>query len=152
MAVCTASGSRTSLRRTAARTPSRKARTAGVVRVSRAAERLEQVVDGPPRLQLVAERPAEHDVGVAAADLAAAQVARGLEVAEDQLHRALGDPDGLGDVAQPGVAVTPHDQQHVGVVGEERPGASCRPVRVRRHAQTLLPTCTAMREIACTRP
>ena len=44
------------------------------------------------------------------------------EVRHDPLGRALGDPDRLGDVPEPDVAVLCDLQKHLRVIGEERPG------------------------------
>ena len=45
------------------------------------------------------------------------------EVGDDPLHGALGDPDGLGDVAQTRVGVMGDAEQHLRVVGDESPGS-----------------------------
>ena len=44
------------------------------------------------------------------------------EVADDSLGCPFGDPDALGDVAQPHVALPGDAQQDLGVVGDEPPG------------------------------
>lgn len=44
------------------------------------------------------------------------------EVRHDPLGRALGDPDRLGDVPEPDVAVLRDSQEHLRVIREERPG------------------------------
>ena len=46
------------------------------------------------------------------------------EVADDSLGCPFGDPDTLGDVAQPHVALPCNAQQDLGVVGDEPPGLS----------------------------
>ena len=46
----------------------------------------------------------------------------GLEVAHDLHRRAFGDADEIGDVADAQVRSAGDREEHVGVVGEERPG------------------------------
>ena len=46
------------------------------------------------------------------------------EVCDDPLGCALGDPDCLGDVPEPDVAVLGDAQEHLCVIGEERPGCA----------------------------
>jgi hypothetical protein len=80
----------------------------------------------------VAQRAADHLVGVAPAHPVPVQVPGLLEVVEHQLHHALGDADLLGHLANASVRLPAQAQQHVGVVGEEGPAAV-------RHAGTLEP-------------
>ena len=65
---------------------------------------------------------AVHDVAVPAADPLPLDVAGLDEVGEDPLRRALGDPDGLGDVPEPHVRVAGDAEQHLRVIGDEPPG------------------------------
>jgi hypothetical protein len=44
------------------------------------------------------------------------------EVCDDSLGGSLGDSDCLGDVSEPDVGVLGDAQEHLRVVGEERPG------------------------------
>lgn len=53
----------------------------------------------------------------------ALEIALGLEVGEDALHGALGDPDELGDVTNACRRVGRDTDQDVGVVGEKGPTA-----------------------------
>jgi hypothetical protein len=57
-----------------------------------------------------------HLVAVAAPVAALAQVAGLLKVVDDLRRRALGNPDGLGDVPEPCGRVGRDDLEHVGVV------------------------------------
>ena len=61
-------------------------------------------------------------VVVAAADSFAFHVAGFDQVGDDALRGALGDPDGLGDVAEADVGFALDAEQHLGVVREEPPG------------------------------
>jgi hypothetical protein len=49
-------------------------------------------------------------------------VARLFEIGHDPLHRTLGDADEIGDVAHAHLRLPGDAEEHVGVVGEERPG------------------------------
>jgi hypothetical protein len=61
-------------------------------------------------------------VAVAAAVAVALDISRLDEVGEDALCGSLGDPDLLGDVAEPDVWCAGDAEEHLGVVGEEAPG------------------------------
>jgi hypothetical protein len=71
---------------------------------------------------------------VAAPDAFPLQVAGGFEAGDDGLGCAFGDADGGGYLTQPGGRFPGDGQQHMGVVGQERPllepvsrsGPSCR--------------------------
>jgi hypothetical protein len=63
-----------------------------------------------------------HAVMIAPPSVFAGHVAALDEVSDDLLSRAFGDSDGLSYVAQAHVAVTGDGEQHLGVVGDERPG------------------------------
>lgn len=52
---------------------------------------------------------------VAAADAFAVQVVGGFGVGDDRLRGALGDADGVGDVAQAGARLPGDGQQHVAI-------------------------------------
>jgi hypothetical protein len=60
-------------------------------------------------------------VVIAASHPGLRQVAGGLELAEDLYRGALGDPDQVGDVADPQLRVAGEAREHVEVVREERP-------------------------------
>jgi len=49
-------------------------------------------------------------------------VAALLEIRDDPLHRAFGDADPLGHLADPDIRVAGQDQKHVGMVAQKRPG------------------------------
>ncbi len=67
-------------------------------------------------------RPIGGDVVAVATALAVArETAGGFEVVDDALDSALGDTDLLGKIAQPQLRVASKTDQHVTVVGEERP-------------------------------
>jgi len=67
------------------------------------------------------------DAVAVAATVALALDVSGLnEVGEDALCSSLGDPDLLGDVAQPDVWCPSDAEEHLRVIGEEAPGALVR--------------------------
>ena len=107
-----------------------------VVRGFAMGEGLEQLVDvvvvfeGMPKVMVRVD-----DVSVPTPFANAGDVPVGLEVGDD-LHRgAFGDADEIGNVPDPEIRGSGDGQQHVGVVGEERPGTS---FRLRCHARMLL--------------
>jgi hypothetical protein len=63
-----------------------------------------------------------HAVVIATPSAFAGHVAPLDEVGDDPLSRVFGDSDGLSYVAQAHVAVTSDREQHLRVVGDERPG------------------------------
>ena len=76
----------------------------------------------------VAQRPTGIDlVVVAAADPRPLHVAVLHKISDDRLRRPLGDPYPCGDVSAPNAGIARDADQHVTVVGEERPA---RPRRV----------------------
>lgn len=106
----------------------RRPEDGSAVRSLAGADEVDELADGEPRLQLVAEvRVADDGVPVPPADLRLAQVAPVDQVAHDLLDRPLGDPDGVGDVAHPGVPVAAQGDEHVPVVGQEGPPAGHHP-------------------------
>jgi len=75
-------------------------------------------------LDRMAERPIGADpVAVATANPLADDVLLRLQLLEDALNGALGDPDAGRDVANPGFGVFPDAEKDVGVVGQESPGS-----------------------------
>ena len=64
---------------------------------------------------------ADDVVPIAPTDLGLADVTLALEVPHDLLHRPLGDPDRLRHVSHAGIRVSGQGDQHVCVIGEERP-------------------------------
>ena len=73
-------------------------------------------------LHLMPHRSVGHDVVAVPTTLSVArQAACCFEIFHDPLHGALGDSDLIGKIAQPQLRVTSKADQHVAVVGEERP-------------------------------
>ena len=74
-------------------------------------------------LDRVAERPIGADpIAVSTANALADDVLLRLQLLQDALNGALGDPDAGRDVADPGFGVFPDAEKDVGVVGQESPG------------------------------
>ena len=65
-------------------------------------------------------------VVVSATDPGAFDVATFHQVGDDRLSGALGDPDAGGDIPAPDAGVTGDADQHMTMVGEERPAWLCR--------------------------
>src|SRR3954468_11415330 len=61
-------------------------------------------------------------VVVAAAAALAREVARGGQLDDDAVHGSLGEADGVAYVPQPDTGIARDARQHLGVVGQERPG------------------------------
>ena len=88
---------------------------------------LEEGADLDVFLGRVAHVPVFVDSVAVPAALALAVDVPGVdEVGQDALRGALGDADLVGDVAKPDVRCAGDAQQHLGVVGEEAPGALVR--------------------------
>jgi hypothetical protein len=73
---------------------------------------------GVAHLDLAVDR-----VAVSAADAFAFDESRVDEVGEDSLGGAFGDPDVVGDVAEPDVGFAGDAEEDLGVVGDEAPAA-----------------------------
>ena len=94
----------------------------------RVGQQVEELADVEVRLGRVAHPQVAVDaVAVAAADSLALDVAGVREVGDDPLNRALGDADASGDVAQPDLGLAGDADQHLRMVGEERPPPSVGP-------------------------
>jgi hypothetical protein len=97
-------------------------------------EHVEEAADCLRRFERVAHRSVGmHAVLVPSAHPLAIEVPARYEVGHDALRRPLRDSDPSGDVSQPDVGLGGHAQQHVRVVGQERPP----PGRFARHRPTL---------------
>jgi hypothetical protein len=78
----------------------------------------------------VAQRSVRVDVVmVAAADPGSLHVAVPHKISDDRLGGALGDPDSGGNIPGPDAGVTGDADQHMAMVGEERPAWPCRFLR-----------------------
>lgn len=85
-------------------------------------EQGDQLVDGVAGLERVPEGPAGGEVVAVAPSLSpAGQVFGPDEVVEDELHAALGDADAFGELPDPHRRVSGDREQHVTVVGQQRP-------------------------------
>jgi len=75
------------------------------------------------RFDRVAKRQLAVDLVVRSAPVSTPRDhARFLELAENPLHRAFGNPNGLGDLAHANVRITGDTDQYVTVITEETPG------------------------------
>ena len=82
----------------------------------------EQVADASIARERIGHRQLRpHRVAVPAADALPRHVAGVDELADDPVRGALGDPDGLTDVAQPHARVVRDADQDARVVRQERP-------------------------------
>jgi hypothetical protein len=88
----------------------------------RGGQQIEQVADLLVHLGGMAHLRASIDrVVIPATDLLALDEACLDEVGDDALRRALGDPDSLGDITEPHVAVSRDAEEYLRVVGHEPP-------------------------------
>lgn len=88
----------------------------------KAGDELEQLADAVGLFDGVAQRPIGVDlVVVSAAHPGSLHVAVPHKISNDRLSRALGDPDSDGNIPAADAGVTGDADQHMAVVGEERP-------------------------------
>ena len=113
--------------RLAARRPATRHPSGLAVPLDRARDRSchpeQQLAQGVARESGVAQVLVAVDrVLVAAADALAGEVALLDQLGDELVGGALGDADGVGDLTESGVAVLVDVDDHIAVVGEERPG------------------------------
>jgi uncharacterized membrane protein YbhN (UPF0104 family) len=87
----------------------------------------DQLADAPVAGEGVGDRQVRADrVAVASADPLAGHVACVGELSDDAVRGPLGDPDRVADLAQTDAGVLRDADEHLSVVGEERPGTRVR--------------------------
>ena len=109
-------------------------------------EHLEEFTDGVFAFEGVSQPSAIVDlVMVPATDLLTPQVAAPLEIIEDSLHGARGDPDDVAEIPLAEIRIATECDHHVRVIRQERPRRQigfrldqCHPVII-RIARRMLP-------------
>jgi hypothetical protein len=85
-------------------------------------QHVEEFTDGVFAFEGMSQPGAVVDlVMVPATDLLTPQVAAPLEIVEDSLHGARGDPDDVAEITLTKIGIATEGHHHVRVVGEERP-------------------------------